>query len=78
MEDKKKEIKLNPNPLTFWDGLALLFIALKLCGVIDWEWKWVLAPIWGYIAFLGIVSILLGSAVAFSNYAENKNGRFKL
>ena len=78
MEDKKKEIKLNPNPLTFWDGLALLFIALKLCGVIDWEWKWVLAPIWGYIVFLGIVSILLGSAVAFSNYAENKNGRFKL
>ena len=78
MEDKKKEIKLSPNPLTFWDGLALLFIALKLCGVIDWEWKWVLAPIWGYITFLGVISILLGTSIAVSSYAENKNGRFKL
>lgn len=26
--------------------LALLFIALKLTGHIDWSWWWVLAPIW--------------------------------
>jgi hypothetical protein len=24
----------------------LLLIALKLAGVIDWSWWWVLAPIW--------------------------------
>lgn len=26
--------------------LALLFIALKLTGVIAWSWWWVLAPLW--------------------------------
>lgn len=26
--------------------LAVAFIVLKLTGVIDWSWLWVLAPIW--------------------------------
>lgn len=26
--------------------LTVLFIALKLCGVIDWSWVWVLSPLW--------------------------------
>lgn len=26
--------------------LAIVFIILKLVGVIDWSWWWVLAPIW--------------------------------
>lgn len=26
--------------------LAILFIALKLVGIINWSWIWVLAPIW--------------------------------
>ena len=25
--------------------LTVLFVALKLCGVIDWSWWWVLSPI---------------------------------
>lgn len=24
-----------------------IFMTLKLCGVIDWSWWWVTAPIWG-------------------------------
>jgi len=28
------------------DVLTILFIALKLCHVIDWSWWWVLAPTW--------------------------------
>ena len=31
----------------FFGALGILFIALKLCGVVDWPWLWVLAPIWG-------------------------------
>lgn len=26
--------------------LTLLFIALKLLGVIAWSWLWVLSPLW--------------------------------
>ena len=32
--------------LTFGGALALLFIGLKLGGVIDWPWLWVLSPLW--------------------------------
>ena len=30
--------------------LTIAFIILKLCGVINWSWIWVLSPIW--IAFV--------------------------
>ena len=26
--------------------LTMMFIALKLTGVIDWSWWWVLSPLW--------------------------------
>jgi hypothetical protein len=26
--------------------LTIVFIVLKLCGVINWSWLWVLSPIW--------------------------------
>lgn len=34
------------NGLTFNDVLLIVFIILKLCGVINWSWIWVLSPIW--------------------------------
>jgi hypothetical protein len=34
------------NGLGFCGMLTLLFIALKLLRIIDWSWKWVLAPLW--------------------------------
>lgn len=38
--------------------LTLLFIALKLCGVIKWSWFWVLSP--SIISFiLGIILIII-------------------
>lgn len=44
--------------------LTLIFITLKLLGVITWSWWWVLAPLWIsvliVIAVLVIVSILVG------------------
>lgn len=32
--------------------LTVLFIGLKLGGVITWSWWWVLSPIWIIIAVL--------------------------
>lgn len=26
--------------------LAIVFMVLKLCKVIDWHWAWVVSPLW--------------------------------
>lgn len=36
--------------------LAIVFITLKLTGVIGWSWWWVLAPLW---VGLGLAALLL-------------------
>ena len=45
--------------LGFADALTLLFIALKLTGQIDWNWFWVLSPIWISISFLAVLAIVI-------------------
>ena len=35
--------------------LGIVFIILKLCGVIDWSWWWVTAPLWIPFAILVIL-----------------------
>jgi hypothetical protein len=44
--------------------LTVLFIALKLCGVIDWSWWWVLSPIpitlgVALVIFAGVIGVLM-------------------
>jgi len=39
--------------------LFLVFLVLKLCGVITWSWLWVTCPLWGAFA-LGLGILLLG------------------
>lgn len=38
--------------------LTIVFIVLKLCGVIQWSWLWVLSPIWISISFSLILLII--------------------
>jgi hypothetical protein len=54
---KDKEVKTVG--LGFVDALSLLFIALKLTGQIDWNWIWVLSPIWISISFLAVLAIVI-------------------
>ncbi len=42
----------------FFGLLTIVFITLKLLGYIDWSWWWVLAPMWGSILFLLLISIV--------------------
>ena len=40
--------------------LTIAFIVLKLIGVIDWAWIWVLSPIWiSFILALFIILIMV-------------------
>ena len=44
--------------------LTVLFIALKLCGIIDWSWWWVLSPIPITIGILlGVVTVAISLAL---------------
>lgn len=47
----------------FFTLLALLFIGLKLTGVIAWSWVWVLAPIWIPLAL--VLVIFLGALLFY-------------
>jgi hypothetical protein len=42
--------------------LGVVFIVLKLTGVIAWPWLWVLAPFWISIA-LGVIAIAVFAIV---------------
>lgn len=46
--------------ITFLSLLAILFIGLKLGGVIDWSWVWVLAPLWIPFAVVFLIFIIIG------------------
>lgn len=40
-------------------AVFLVFLVLKLCGVITWSWWWITAPLWGGAA-LAIVVFVAG------------------
>lgn len=53
--------------VSFTTLLFVVFLVLKLCGIIAWSWWWVFSPFWipvllGFIIFIGLGS-LLGIAV---------------
>ncbi len=55
--------KCRGTPSVFMDNLQVLFIGLKLGGVIEWSWIWVLSPIWIMLCFVAcvlLVAIYLG------------------
>lgn len=63
-------------------ALGLLFIGLKLAGVITWSWLWVLSPFWIPLALvlviLLIMAIILGIAMAAEKnrpYGTHRGGR---
>lgn len=39
--------------------LQIVFIVLKLIGVISWSWLWVLSPTWICIAVVVVLVIIL-------------------
>ena len=41
------------------DVLAVVIVVLKLIGVIDWSWWWVLAPVWIPVIIVIIAYIVI-------------------
>ena len=63
--EKKTEARTS---LGFAEALALLFISLKLCKVIDWPWLWVLSPVWisiGLVIVIGLAIFILSKVTIY-------------
>lgn len=50
----------------FFGLLTIVFIVLKLLGVIDWWWIWVLAPLWCPPVLAGLGILLLAVICYFT------------
>ena len=57
--------EVSKNGMSFSSLLAIVFVTLKLCHVIDWSWWWVLSPLWipASIVILVLVVILVLAAI---------------
>lgn len=51
------------NGIGFSGLLTVLFVGLKLTGVINWSWLWVLSPLW--ISVLLAILIILVILIVF-------------
>lgn len=49
----------------FLGMLAIVFIVLKLCNVIAWSWWWITAPLWGPVALVLALLLIVGICKAF-------------
>jgi len=55
-----EKVQLSCGNTSTFGLLGVLFVGLKLGGVIDWSWWWVTLPFWGGLALaLGIAVLML-------------------
>lgn len=47
----------NSGGIGFAGLLTVLFVGLKLGGVVAWSWLWVLSPLWISLAFALVVLV---------------------
>ena len=58
--------------------LGVVFVTLKLCGVINWSWWWVTAPFWGVFALLGLMAVVLLPMAYAYDVRQNRKQRRQL
>ena len=56
--------------------LFVVFLVLKLTGVISWSWWWVTAPLWIPFALAVILVFTIGTARVIIRKKKIRNHRF--
>ena len=56
--------------LGFTSVLTIVFVVLKLLGVISWSWWWVLSPLW--ISLACWLLLVVGICI-YDTYDEKRN-----
>lgn len=57
--------------------LTIVFVVLKLVGVINWSWLWVLCPLWIDILLTVIVLVIVAIIDNKARKKTWKSGRIK-
>ena len=57
--------------ISFSGLLTILFIGLKLGGVITWPWIWVLSPLWISALFVILVLLMILEIAVFAAIKGN-------
>lgn len=52
--------KSKSNGIGLGSLLTIVFIVLKLVGVINWSWWWVLAPTWIPLTIVAALLVIVG------------------
>ena len=52
--------------------LTIVFIVLKLTGVISWSWVWVLSPIWISLALALTIIIIVAIYEGVKNISDRR------
>ena len=83
IEELSKRLETKQNSTLIRGGigplslLGVAFVVLKLVGVINWSWWWVLAPFWiPAVLALGLVVILL-VVLGIVLYLDKKTNKVK-
>jgi len=58
-EDMSRYDSSSRSGLSTWGVLLIVFVVLKLIGVINWGWGWVLAPLW-----IPVVIVIIGFLIS--------------
>jgi len=69
--------KASSNGLGLGVILAMIFMVLKLCGIITWSWLWVLCPVWIPVVIAIVAIIALAVMDLIERKKEVKNDRLK-
>jgi len=71
------ETKINWTGFIFSLGVLkflVLFVALKLCTVIDWPWIWVVSPVWISFGTVLIIACVAGILKGLLQNSKEKSG----
>ena len=60
-DENGNKIQIGGTGIGILTTLTIIFVVLKLVGVIDWSWWWVLAPTWIPCAVCCPIVIVIGA-----------------
>lgn len=67
--------KLNSVGIDFFGLITIVFIILKLCGIIKWSWWWVFCPIWIPMILVILIVIISFLCICIGTAKKSKNGK---